>query len=114
MRFKLVLGLAFCLAVITGIIDIHSTEVLPSILCLLIFSGVLGMLSPKWAWLWALLIGLSIPTAYFIAAAIHYAPADPPRFPISTAVLVVPALIAAYGGALVNFVLNPPQPGSLP
>jgi len=79
-------------------------------MCILLFSFLSGLIQPRWAWRWAVLIGLSIPISTFVGLAINFNFVDPPpRYPITTAVLVIPALIAAYGGALANRLIHSAQ-----
>src|SRR5579859_8153604 len=92
-----VLALAF--GVLLGYIDLNSREVQLPMACLLLFSFTLGVLQPRAAWRWGVLMGLSLPIAYFVALALNYRAIDAPRYPLSLAVLVIPALIAAYAGA---------------
>ncbi len=96
-------------SVITGYINLNNNEVQPPLLCLLVFSFIAGLLQPKGAWRWALIIGLSIPTSYFIGFAIRYQVVDPPRYPITLVVLVIPALVAVYTGVLLRRGLARPQ-----
>ncbi len=102
----LVLGFA----AITGYLDVHATEVIVSLTCILLFSFIAGMLQPKGAWRWAILIGLSIPVSYFITFALGQRAVDAPRYPITLVVLVIPALIATYFGVLVNRITHLSQP----
>jgi len=106
----LVLGFVLLAAVFTGLINLNSDEVLPPMVCLLTFSFVAGLLQPKGAWRWAVVIGLSICLSYFIGFAIRYRVIDPPHQPITLVVLVIPALIAAYGGAWFNSLLSSAKP----
>ena len=101
------LVLAGCLFVVTGYINLTATEVLPPMLCLLIGAGLLGILRPKAAWRWGLLMGLSVPLSYFFVLAVNIRVAEIPRFPITLAVLVIPATVAAYLGVLVRAALRP-------
>ncbi len=101
-RSRLVAGLALVLGALLGYLDLHSTEVLLPMLSLLSFSFVLGFLQPKTAWLWGIIMGLSLPATYGVASAVHYTAADAPGRPITLVVLVVPALVAAYVGALAH------------
>lgn len=67
--------------------------------CLLLF---LGMLQPKAAWCWDLLVNMIIPVSYFVAFTVNYAVVDAPRYPITLIVLTISALIAAYAGAFAS------------
>ena len=101
-RGWLVTGLAILFAALLGYIDVNSQEVQLPMFCLLLFSFTLGAFQPKAAWRWGLLMGLSLPLAYFAAFAINYRAVDAPRTPITLVVLVIPGLVAAYGGALAS------------
>lgn len=106
-RFALIFALTF--SVLTGYINITATEVLVPMFCLLLFSFVAGLIQPKGAWRWAVIIGLSITLSTFIGLAINFNfPDAPPRYPITLVVLVLPALVAAYIGSLANRVLPTP------
>ena len=96
-------------ALITGYVNIHNDEVQAPMACILLFSFILGLLQRKMAWLRAIVIGLSIPASYFLAFAINVKPVDPPHLPITTAVLVIPALVACYAGVVVNLGIAPLQ-----
>src|SRR5260221_11080808 len=93
------MGLALAFGALLGYIDINSSEVQLPLVCLLLFSFTLGVCQPRGAWRWGVVMGLSLPIAYFVAFAGNYRVVDVPRYPITLAVLVIPALIAAYGGA---------------
>src|SRR5512142_2366701 len=95
-------GLTLAFGALLGYIDLNSSEVQLPMFCLLLFSFTLGVCQPKAAWRWGVLIGLSLPVAYYVAAAVNLRAVDPPRSPITLVVLVIPALIAAYVGAAVS------------
>src|SRR5512143_3290632 len=95
----LTLGLALGFGALLGYIDLNSNEVQLPMFCLLLFSFTLGVCQPKAAWRWGILMGLSLPIAYFVAFATNLRVVDAPRYPITLIVLVIPGLIAAYGGA---------------
>lgn len=106
----LTLGLALAFGAVLGYIDVNSKEVQLPMFCLLLFSFTLGVSQPEAAWRWGVLMGLSIPVSYFVAFAMNFHPADAPHYPITLAVLVIPALIAAYGGALASRLSQTPNP----
>lgn len=107
----MVLGLTLVLSILTGYVDLTATENMAPMLCILLFSFLAGFIQPKGAWRWALLIGLSVPVATFVGLAINFNFADtPPRFPITLAVLVIPALVAAYGGVFFHSAITRMQP----
>ncbi len=102
----LILLLAIVFATITGYVNVHASEVQAPLLCILVFSGLLGLIQPEAAWRWGVIIGLSIPASTFFALAINFKMDDVPRFPITLAVLVIPATVAAYLGVLAHRVLG--------
>ncbi|HVO44079.1 MAG TPA: hypothetical protein VMT34_15730 [Aggregatilineales bacterium] len=118
MRHVIVLGLAIVFAVFTGYVNLNSSEVPPPLLCVLTFAGLLGLLDPKRAWLWGAVIGLSIVGSYGIGVAIHYPIVDAPRDSggiLTTAVIVVPGVVAAYIGAFARrAVIRPLHSGGEP
>lgn len=95
-------GVVVLFSLITGYVNLNASEVQAPMGCLLLFSFIAGLLQPKAAWRWALLIGLSVPMSYFIGFAVNYKVVDPPRLPITLVVLVIPALVAVYLGALLH------------
>jgi hypothetical protein len=104
----LTVGLALAFGALLGYIDLNSQEVQLPMFCLLLFSFTLGVAQPKAAWRWGLLMGLSLPLDYFVAFALNYRAVDDPRYPITLVILVIPALIAAYGGAFASRLSQPP------
>ncbi len=103
----LAVGLALTFGGLLGYIDLNSQEVQLPMFCLLLFSFTLGVFQPKAAWRWGLLMGLSLPVAYFVAFATNLRAVDAPRYPITLAVLVIPALAAAYLGAFASRLSQP-------
>ena len=103
----LTLVLALAYGGLLAYIDLNSKEVQLPMACLLLFSFTLGVCQPKAAWRWAVLMGLSLPIGYFVAFAMNYRAVDAPRYPITLVVLVIPALIAAYGGAWFGQLASP-------
>lgn len=108
-RSWLVVALALAFGALLGYIDLNSQEVQLPMFCLLLFSFTLGALQPKAAWRWGVLLGLSLPAAYFAAFALNLRAMDAPRYPITLAVLVIPALVAAYAGAFASRLSQPPN-----
>jgi vacuolar-type H+-ATPase subunit I/STV1 len=114
-RRSLLMGIfALILCAVVGYINVHTDETGIVVVCMLIMAFVLGLIQPKAAWRWGLLVGLSIPASYFIGFALNTRMVDPPRYPITLAVLVLPALVSAYSGALFHRVFVPAGRVSLP
>ena len=109
-RSLIVLGMTLVFSAVTGYINATATEVLPPMTCLLLFSFLAGLMQPKGAWRWGLLIGSSIMISTFVGLAIRFKFADPPTHnPITLLVLVIPALAAAYGGSLASHMASAGQ-----
>ncbi len=97
-------GLALAAGLITGWIDFHATEVLPAVACVLLFGGLLGLGRPGKAWLWAVILATALPVFYLVSMALGFSPADGPQPGIyALFIVVIPALIGAYGGALARW-----------
>jgi hypothetical protein len=101
----LTLALAVVFSVFTGYVNMTASEVQAPMACILVCSFLTGLIQPKGAWRWAVLIGLSICLSTFFGLAINYKMVDVPRFPITLIVLIAPALVAAYIGAATNHVI---------
>ena len=95
--------LALTLGALAGYIDMIEEDVQLPALMLLLSAFLLGSLSPRRPWLWALLIGLCIPVAHAIGFAIHYQPPYPAPWAPTLILPVVIAFAGAYAGALVRW-----------
>jgi hypothetical protein len=95
--------LLFPLAVLAsagiGWVDTHAEEVQWSVGFLLLGSGLLSVLDPRRAWLWALLLGLSVPAGHLVQRACGGAP----PYPLSSFAATFLALVPASLGALLGF-----------
>lgn len=101
-------------AVFIGYIDLNADEVIVPMSFILLFSGIAGVVQPRGAWRWGLIIGLSVMLSSFFALATNFQTREPvTRFPITLAVLVIPSLVAAYAGVLIHRVIASAQ-GSTP
>lgn len=92
--------LALLAAVIIDAVDVHATEVQATLMVLLPATFLLGLLHPRRAWLWALIIGLSIPLTYLLAGPLGIVTAEPPSPPYTGLIVLVPAFIGTYAGVL--------------
>lgn len=97
--FIISLTLAIILGTFTGWADFNNDEPQSAVIFLLVFGFIVGALHPKRAWLWGLILGLSIPAVYLIAIGIGYQPAEPPE-PGWYASLIglIPAFLGTYAG----------------
>lgn len=94
----LLLPLALLVALCTGWVDRHVEEVQPTVLLLFVASAVFAFLDPRRAWLWWLVLGLSIPgTHAWVRATGTPLPYDVASFG-STFLALVPAAFGAMLG----------------
>jgi hypothetical protein len=109
MKSKVVYLLAAAMMIFLGYLTEHVEEIIWTFGPLLLFSFVLGVIAPKRAWLWGLLIFLTLPLAGFVANLTGYHPPFPTTSFISP-FAVIPlgmAVVSAYCGAAVNHWLYP-------
>jgi hypothetical protein len=86
-----------------GWLDLHTTEVITTIVSLFATGVVLGLLRPKAAWRWAVLIALGLPVMAAVAKLTRMHTAEPIQLdPRVTLVALVFALLGSYMGALVR------------
>lgn len=83
---------ACALGCIVGYLDLQFSEVQSSVLVILVFTFVMGAISPRFAWLWALLIGGGV----FGASALTGR--GPSHHLYETLLALVPAFLGAYLG----------------
>jgi len=99
---------AICGAVI-GVLDFSSSassDVQPVVILILLFSGFFGLVRPRRAWLWALLVGGGVPVAHLAGPALGMTaeyPVEPGRW--ITLLALVPALLGAAAGAAVGWIV---------
>jgi hypothetical protein len=86
-----------------GWLDLHTTEVIVTIVPLIVAGVVLGLLRPKVAWRWAVLIALGLPVMAAVAKLTGMHTAEPVQLdPRVTLVALAFALLGSYAGALVR------------
>jgi hypothetical protein len=93
----LVVVLCMIAAPLIGVIDFQASEVQPAVLLLFAGSAAISWLQPKYAWLVALLLGLSIVETHFVALAIGKTP--PSETALPTLLALIPAGVGAVIGA---------------
>jgi len=111
------LGGLLCLAAALGFalyatyIDRHNLdEVYPTLMVVLVGSFVLGLLRPRHAWRWAIIIGLGVPF-FGPLPALPARLASPGRWAM-LGVLLIPGLIGAYTGSILrSAVADTAKPG---
>jgi len=95
--------LATVLGLGIGWLDLHTTEVIVTIVPLLAAGAMLGLLRPKAAWRWAVLIALGLPVMAAVAKLTGMHTAEPVQWdPRITLVALVFALLGSYAGVLVR------------
>jgi hypothetical protein len=99
--------LALCGAIFTGGVDFNNDEPQASALLILVVTFLVGLILPKKAWLWAIIVALGIPGVYLCARAMGYQPVSPPSPGWYASLLaLIPAFIGVYAGALGRMVIN--------
>jgi hypothetical protein len=95
------LAAAFGLGI--GWLDLHTTEVVVTIVALLAGGTLLGLLQPKAAWRWAVLISLGLPVMAAVATLTGMHTPEPVHLdPRVWLVALGFALAGAYAGALIR------------
>lgn len=90
--------------IIIALFDMDQTEVFPAVIMILIFTGVAGFLRPTLAYLWALILGLSIFIVNILAINTGHEFTHPPQPNVyATFVALIPAFIGAYIGVFLNW-----------
>ncbi len=94
-------------AVFAGWVDFNNDEPQAAVLVILVITGLLGLLVPGKAWLWAIIVALGLPGMYLLLRALGLQPVSPlsPGWYASLLALI-PAFIGAYAGALGRVIIN--------
>jgi hypothetical protein len=94
---------AVALSLIIGWLDLHTTEVSVTIAALLLAGLLLGLLQPRAAWRWAVVLALGLPVMAAVGHMLQLGTAEPIRLdPRIALVALVFALIGCYSGVLVR------------
>jgi hypothetical protein len=107
------LGLLVAVAALVGIDRIGTSDdsAQVSLLVLLVGAATLGFVAPRWAWMAGLMLGSALAVAGIVAVVLFPDTARPPS-PGGVAgaatlfVLIVPAMVAAYIGAGIQWLLR--------
>jgi hypothetical protein len=94
--------LAFAIGVAVGWLDmsIKTDDALPSLVMIGIPCLVFGLLWPRHAWRWGLLIGIGVPLWHFVGGAFGFRAASPVQPNLfATFLALFPAMVACYLGA---------------
>jgi len=96
-------ALAVAIGLGIGWLDLHTTEVLVTILSLCLAGLLLGLLQPRAAWRWAVLLALGLPLMAVLGRLLHLRTAEPIRLDPRIALLASAfALGGCYGGVAVR------------
>lgn len=95
--------MAFLVSAVIGYVDTHTRtdDNLPMVLILLSVAFLFGVIQPKHAWQWALIIGLGVPVSHLVGRMFGYRPPYlvEPNVMV-TFIALIPAFIGAYLGVL--------------
>src|SRR4030042_3878195 len=99
--------LALTGGIFAGWVDFNNDEPQAAVLVILVVTCILGRIQPRKAWLWAIIVALSLPAVYLFARSLGYQPFSPPSPGWYASLLaLIPAFIGAYAGALGRVILN--------
>lgn len=98
-----------------GWVDFNNDEPQAAVLVILVVTFLTGLIFPRKAWLWAIIVTLCLPSVYLLASRSGYLPVSSPS-PGWYAMLIalIPAFIGAYLGALARVIINTTFATSLP
>jgi len=110
-RNRVCAALAVAIGLGIGWLDLHTTEVGVTALALLLAGLVLGLLQPKAAWRWAVLLALGLPVMAVVARLFRVRTAEPIRLdPRIALVALAFALVGCYSGVLIRRGGGGPRP----
>ena len=94
-------ALAVILGLVVGWLDVHTTQVVVTIMALLTVGLLLGLLQPRAAWRWAVLIAVGLPIMAAVAHLTGMQTAEPARLDVRIAIVALAvALVGCYIGVL--------------
>lgn len=94
-------AVAIALGLGIGWLDLHTTEVAVTIVALVLAGMVMGLVQPRAAWRWAVLLALGLPTMAVVGYLVRLRTAEPIRLdPRITLVALAFALVGCYVGVL--------------
>jgi hypothetical protein len=100
-------ALAVILGLVVGYLDLHVTEVVVTVVALLISGLLLGLVQPKGTWRWALLIAIGLPIMEFVAIKAGMHTAEPARLdPLIALVALVLAFLGTYLGVFMRYLIR--------
>ncbi len=94
-----------------GWLDLHTTEVIVTILALLLAGLLLGLIQPIAAWRWAVLLALGLPVVAVFGRLCRLRTAEPIRLdPRIALVALAFALAGCYSGVAIRRIAARPRP----
>ena len=99
----LCIALAVIGAFLAGAVDFNNDEPQAAVIVIVVFAGLLGLIQPRRAWRWAVIVGLGVPMVYLIASALGYhskSVGEPGWY--ASLIALIPAFISAYCGVLLR------------
>lgn len=98
---------AVLLGLVIGWLDLQVTEVTVPILALLAGGLLLGLLRPRGAWRWAVLLALGVPAMEIVGLSLRLDTAEPIRLdPRIVLVVTAFALVGCYAGVAIRAVVG--------
>ena len=88
---------------LAGAVDFNNDEPQAAVIVIVVFAGLLGLIQPRKAWRWALIVGLGVPIVYLIASALgfHAKSVGEPGW-YASLIALIPAFISTYCGVLLR------------
>lgn len=101
-------GLAFALGLVIGIMDVRFEWLGTTLLLVIALTGFMGFVNPKRAWLYALTVGICLPLAQLVGPMVNERLTSKDVLPsfLTSFVVLVPAFIGAYFGALMGWAIS--------
>ena len=97
---------------LAGLVAIRTTEVQPAVLVIAIVCTALGFALPRFAWLWAIIVGLGVFGGYVFAGLAGLRVAAPSEAAgheniYGSLIALAPAIVFSYIGAGVRWIAAP-------
>ncbi len=99
----LCIALAVIGGLLAGAVDFNNDEPQAAVIVIVVFTGLLGLIQPRKAWRWAIIVGLGVPIVYLIATTLGYHPksvGEPGWY--ASLIALIPAFISTYCGVLLR------------
>ncbi len=97
------LAVALIGAFLAGAVDFNNDEPQAAVIVIVVFAGALGLIRPKYAWLWAIIVGLGVPVVYLIATVLGYQSKSVPEPGwYASLIALIPAFVSTCCGVLLR------------